>query len=136
MLSDMKTEKPSRRLVLVVERDPRLRAALAEMLVDAIPHVAVCEAASTEEAMELLTSERPALAIVEVGGDGENAFATVRHLRAVHPELPILALGHPHELPYADCAAAEGALGYLRKSDPPEQLVRAARIVIQTFEAS
>jgi DNA-binding NarL/FixJ family response regulator len=117
-----------------VESYEPLRTALAELLAGAIPDAVIRQTGSIDAALLLLKRQRPTLAIVEAQSGGQEAFAYVRRLRAVQPELAILALGHAHELPYVRRAAAAGALEYLRKSDPPEKLVRAARLVLDTFE--
>lgn len=132
----MMTAQRGRRVILVVERFGPLRDALAEMLIDAIPDVSVLKAASADRAVVLLARQRPVLAIVDGETGDAAAFSIVRRLRDARPCLPILALGHACEISHARDARSAGALRYLRKSDPPEYLVRAARLVLETIDPS
>ena len=61
---------------------------------------------------------------------GKSGLELVKDLKAMHPQLAILALSMHEESLYAERMLRAGASGYITKQQPPEELVRAIRQVL------
>lgn len=65
---------------------------------------------------ETVAQERPALAIVDIGGFGLDWEAAIRTLKAADPALPVLAFGSHMDLAARERALAAGADRVVAKS--------------------
>jgi two-component system, NarL family, invasion response regulator UvrY len=107
------------RVVSVVTVDDQaVFRAVAREVVEATPGFEPAgEAASGEEAIELVSAVQPELALVDVRMPGMDGVETARRLNAAHPELVIvlISLEEPASVPprAADCGAAT----FVRKQD-------------------
>jgi DNA-binding NarL/FixJ family response regulator len=72
--------------------------------------------------MEVVTSMRPDLAIVDVGLPGEDGIELTRRLLQKFPKLAILILSMHEEPEYAVRALQAGARGYMVKHDAVEKI--------------
>lgn len=111
--------------VLLVDDHPVVRAGLRAVL-EASGIDVVAEAASGEEALELTEQLRPAVVLCDLRlGEGMNGVEVTAALnsRAGSPAVVILTTyDRDSELLGAIDA---GALGYVLKDEPPEQIIRA-----------
>lgn len=112
--------------VLVVEDDAAVRRSLEWILeAEGIPVVA---AATGHRALELATSQRPGLVLLDIGLPDISGDAVAEGVRAVHGDVPVLVMT-------ADGRAAEkatrvGAVGYLTKPFEMDELVSAVRGIL------
>lgn len=114
--------------LLIVEDHPGFREALSEGL-SAIGFVIAAACASGEEALAALEDASPDAAIVDLGLVGMSGTKTIRALRAIRPELPVLVLT-VFEKPAAIVGAIEaGAQGYLLKGVRIEEIAEALKQV-------
>jgi two-component system response regulator VicR len=112
----------SRALILVVEDDSEVRAFMAEALMGA--GFDVLEAADGWQALEVVGSRRPALAILDMmlpGIDGEAVASALAVMEGV-PVLLVTGGAEPSTL-----AARMGAYAYLRKPFGVDTLIRTVR---------
>ena len=84
----------------------------------------VGEAATGEEALELLPSMRPDVVLMDLRMPGMGGIATTRQLTAGHPEVAVLVLTMNDDDSVVPALRA-GALGYLLKDASLDDLVRA-----------
>lgn len=77
-------------LILVVDDQPGVRRLVQEVFRQAGYRVA--SAANGEEALALVAAERPSLAILDVKMPVMDGVETLRHLRGLAPELPVLMM--------------------------------------------
>ena len=75
------------------------------------------EAASGEEAMELVGAVHPQLALVDVRMPGMDGIETARRLSAAHPELVIVLISLEDSPSIASPAGDSGAVAFARKQD-------------------
>ena len=84
------------------------------------------EAASGEEAMELVEATSPQLVLVDVRMPGMDGVETARRLSAAHPELVIVLISLEDPPPAAATPAESGAVTFARKQDfGPDSAARA-----------
>ena len=92
----------------------------------------VCgQAATAAQALSQIASLKPEVVIVDISLKGTNGIELVKHIKALHPETRILVLSVHDENLYAERALRAGALGYVMKQVPVEEVMAAIRQVRQ-----
>ncbi len=116
--------------IIIVDDHPLMRKGLM-MSLSAESDVEVCaQASSAEEAMTLVESENPDLAIVDISLPGMSGLELVKHLHAIRPELYTLVVSRHDESLYAERAIRAGARGYIMKHEAGDVLMKAVRRVL------
>jgi DNA-binding NarL/FixJ family response regulator len=119
---------PRIRLVLVDDHSlvrDGLRARLA-----VVPHLQVVgEAASGAEALLQAEALAPDLMLIDVGMRGMNGIELATVLRARHPSIRVLMLSMYDNREYVQSAIRAGALGYVLKESPTEEILAAISAV-------
>jgi DNA-binding NarL/FixJ family response regulator len=85
----------------------------------------VAEAADGREAIRLVNTTTPDVAVIDISMPGLDGLEVISQLQTQHPKLPILVLTMHEEGQYVVRAIQAGAMGYLTKQSAPEQLVSA-----------
>ena len=125
-----KTRKTVKR-ILIVDDHPVLRKGLAR-LIDSKEGFEVCgEAGNATEAMTLIRSLKPDLAIVDLILPGESGIALTKKIRSDFPKVPVLVLSMHEEALYALRALRAGAMGYIAKQDAIDNIVTALHSVLK-----
>lgn len=109
------------RTVLVVEDDDDARDLIAAVLEGAGARVMV--AASTREALQHLSHGRPDAVVADLGLPGEDGYALLTQIRALHPDVPAIALTAYARSTDRDRALAHGFQRHVSKPMDPQQLV-------------
>jgi two-component system invasion response regulator UvrY len=112
-------------VAVVTVDDQAVFRSVAREVVEATPGFEPAgEAASGEEALQLVQQVNPQLALVDVRMPGMDGVETARRLRAAHPELVIvlISLEDPKSIPSS--AAESGAVTFVRKQDFRPALLR------------
>jgi DNA-binding NarL/FixJ family response regulator len=113
--------------ILIVDDHPIVRAALRRLLA---PEAAeLREAASGEEAIEIVNSWRPSLIILDLNLPRIGGLAVLERLKASTPGTRILVLSMHDDAMHATRALQAGAGGYVTKNAPPEEIIEAVRRV-------
>ncbi len=111
--------------VLLVDDHPVLRKGLAQ-LINQDPRLAVCgEAEDAPRAIKAIETLKPDFVIMDISlkhGDGIELLKTVK---PQFPDLPVLVLSMHDETLYAERSLRAGAMGYVMKDDPAEQVLLA-----------
>ena len=90
----------------------------------------VAEAASGEDALSLAGKLRPQVIVMDLQMPGTGGLAAAYNIRKASPASKVLILSAYDDDEYVMEALTEaGAAGYLLKTDAPEELVNAVRIV-------
>jgi DNA-binding NarL/FixJ family response regulator len=125
---DQPEQAPAR--ILIVDDHPIVRHGLAQ-LIDNAPGLEVSgSAASPEEAFRAVQAETPDLAVIDLALGDDSGLELIKRLKALRPELKILVISMHDEVYYADRVLRAGALGYLMKQEPAEQMIAAIRQVL------
>lgn len=115
--------------VVVVDDRPIVRTALVDLFNSAPGLTVTGQAASVGEALALVASAPPHVAIVDLSLGTENGLDLVVALVERFPHVKVLVLsGHDEEL-YAGRVLKAGALGYIKKDQAPAELIAAVRRV-------
>jgi len=116
--------------VVIVDDHALVRRGLTE-LIDDEPDMEVCgDAGDVAAAEELVEVERPDVAIIDISLGGRSGLELVRHIKARHPDVQMIALSMHDEKLFAERALRAGAKGYLNKEEPAEKVIDAIREVL------
>jgi DNA-binding NarL/FixJ family response regulator len=95
----------------------------------------VCgEAASAAEALKLIATAKPHVAIVDIsmdGGSGIDLIKTIKAICPVIPEVAIIVLTMHDETLYCERALRAGARGYIMKREATKNVLQAIRSVVK-----
>ena len=120
---------PQRINILLVDDHPLVREWLTN-LIRQQPDFEVCgETGSAPEALQLIESKRPDIAIVDISLANGSGIELIKNIRAGHPGGAALVLSMHDELLYAERALRAGAGGYIMKSEATQKVIEAIRAV-------
>lgn len=111
--------------LLIVDDHAILRAGLRRMFADDSRFSAIIEAATGEEGWRLWRSARPGLVILDLDMPGLGGLELIRRMRLDDAAARILVLSMHDDTFHASRALQEGAMGYVGKSSPPQEIVTA-----------
>ena len=116
--------------ILIADDHAVVRAGLRQFLVESGGVGDVAEAASGEQAMDLLREKQYHLLILDINMPGRGGLDILKHVRASFPHTKVLVVSGYPERQYAVPVLKAGASGYLSKECAPEELTRAVQIVM------
>ena len=111
--------------VLLADDHSIVRAGLRRIVEESGDMQVVAEAANGTEALQMVQSTTPDVAVIDISMPGLDGLEVVSRLKKLHPGLPILILTMHEEGQYVVRAIQAGAMGYITKQSAPEQLVTA-----------
>ena len=121
----------SKTRVLIVDDHPMMREGLVHLL-GREQDLEVCgEANNGAQAMELVQSQKPNLALVDITLPDKNGLELVKDMLAVEPETAILVISMHDESLYAERVLRAGARGYIMKQEGGKKLLEAVRQVLE-----
>jgi len=116
--------------ILIVDDHPMMREGLRGVI-NRQPDMMVCgEAENAQQAMNAVQQLAPDLALVDITLPGKSGLELVKDLKVMHPHVVILAISMHDESLYAERMLRAGASGYITKQQPPEELIKAIRQVL------
>jgi two-component system, NarL family, invasion response regulator UvrY len=110
--------------VLIVDDHPIVRAGLRRLLA-VEPSIEIRDATDSRQALSLYREQRPTLVILDLNLPGLGGLEALRRLKAVDPEARILVLSMHDDEIHVTRALQAGAMGYVTKNAPPEELRQA-----------
>lgn len=120
----------AKKRVLLVDDHPLVRQGLAT-LIDQQPDLEVCgQAESAAEALRLVKSARPDVALVDLSLKGTSGLELLKDLKIRHPELPTIVVTMHAESLYAERVLRAGARGYVAKQEATEKVLTAIHRVL------
>ena len=124
------TQGENQRLRIVIIDDHLIvRTGLRVLLNRELDFVVESDVGSAAEALELITSDPPQLAIVDVLLENENGLDLIRAITALNLDVLILACSMYDERLYAERAIAAGAKGYINNRAGIEHIAEAIRLI-------
>lgn len=117
--------------ILIADDHAIVRAGLRQFIADQIDMEVTGEAATGDEAIALVRSEEFDVVLLDISMPDKNGVDTLRAIKQIRPELPVLILSGHAEEQYAVNLLRAGASGYVNKEAASTQLVGAARTVVQ-----
>jgi DNA-binding NarL/FixJ family response regulator len=117
--------------VLIADDHPLFRDALQRAVLTALPDVAVFTADTVDALLALVEGHADAdLLLLDLHMPGARGYSALAHIRGQYPGLPIIVVSGHEESQVAHRAMAHGASGYIPKSAPVDQIVRAIHAVL------
>ena len=116
---------------ITVDDHPLYRHGVSMLVGEELRLECVGEAGSVPEALELLASKRPRLAIVDISLQGQSGLELVRTIKSEYPETAVLVVSMHEENLYGERALKAGARGYVVKHDSPSVLLDAVRTILE-----
>lgn len=116
--------------MLLVDDHPIVRQGMSQLL-NREPDLMVCgEADSAHQALTLLKTVKPDIAIIDVSLEDRNGIELLKDILVRFPKLPVLVLSMHHESLYAERALHAGAKGYIMKQEAPDKVLVAIRTIL------
>lgn len=115
--------------VLIVDDDALVRAALRTILSSADDLEVVGEAADGSETVAAAQAHRPDVVLMDIRMPRVDGIAATHSLRALPAPPRVIVLTTFHLDDYVMRALRAGADGFLLKDTPPEEIVRAVRLI-------
>lgn len=116
--------------ILLVDDHPLVREWLAN-LINEEHQFEVCGAAgSGREALQLMASTRPTIAIVDISLEGGSGIELLKDMKAMHPDVAAIVLSMHDESLYAERAMRAGARGYIMKREATGKVLDAIKAVL------
>lgn len=115
--------------VLIVDDHPLLRAGLKTTLSQSGICCAIGEAGTGAEALQMLRESRWDVVLLDIAMPGMDGVDTLKEIRLINPDLPVLILSMYPEQQYAVNLMRAGAGGYLCKDRAPQCLIDAIAVL-------
>jgi two-component system invasion response regulator UvrY len=113
--------------ILIVDDHPIVRQGLRQTLGDAAEIGELGEAASGQQALDLVRQQDWDAVVLDIGLPGRGGLDVLKDIKHERPRLPVLILSMHAEDQYAIRAIRAGASGYLTKEAATEKLLDAIR---------
>jgi two-component system, NarL family, invasion response regulator UvrY len=114
--------------ILVVDDHPIVRAGLRRLL-SSEPNIEIRDATDSKQALSLYREQRPMLVILDLNLPGLGGLGLLGRLKAADPDARILVLSMHDDETHVTRALQAGAMGYVTKNAPPDELLEAIRLV-------
>ena len=116
--------------ILIADDHAIVRAGLKQFIADHADMEVAGEAATGAEAIAAIRSQEFDVVLLDISMPDKNGIDTLKTIKHVRPELPVLMLSAYAEDQYAVNLLRAGAAGYLNKEAASSQLVGAIRTVV------
>ena len=115
--------------VFLIDDHPVIRSAVREAIA-AEDDLTVCgEASTVDEAFHQIETRAPDVAIVDISLQDGHGLDLIQNIEAQYPDVDRIVFSMYNERVYAERAIRAGALGYVMKNQPTNQLIEAIRHV-------
>jgi len=127
----LRVAKVKKTKVLLVDDHPTMREGLIRVI-ERESDLTVCsQAACIRQALEMIESSTPDVAVVDISLGGENGIELIKDIKVRYPHLPVLVHSMHDESVYAERSLRAGAKGYISKQESPQKLLQAIREVLR-----
>lgn len=116
--------------ILLVDDHPIVREGFRRLLERQPGYCVVAEAGDGGEALTAFADHRPDVVLMDLSMPGIGGIAAVEGMVARDPRVRIIVVSMHQGVVFAQKAMAAGARGFISKSSPPEELVRAIASVM------
>ncbi len=115
--------------VLIVDDHELVRTGLRLILEDHKDIDVIGEAGCGEDAVRLADSLHPDLVLMDINMPGIGGIEATRRIRQRHPEIQVIAVTVHSDAPFPGKLHEAGAIGYLNKGCPADEMFEAIRSV-------
>lgn len=118
--------------VLLADDDPRVLAALGDVIGDDPSFRVVALACDADEAIAAACREHPDLAVLDVSMPGGGGVHAAEELRRLCPDTRVIALSSAQDARTVEAMLSAGAVRYLAKGDPELDLLTVLSDIVET----
>lgn len=111
--------------IILTDDHAVVRKGLKQIIEETPGFLVTGEASSGNELIEKVKAEKYDVVILDISMPGKDGLDTLKELRQIAPELPVLVFTIYPEEQYAIRLLKAGASGYLNKESKPEELITA-----------
>lgn len=115
--------------ILIADDHPIVRKGLKQILAETPNIVVAGEANNGAEVLTKVLKNEYDMVLLDISMPGRDGIDTLKELKDLKPNLPVLILSIHSEDQYAMRVLRAGAYGYLTKESAPEELISAIRTV-------
>jgi len=116
--------------ILVVDDHPVTRRGLAKIIDQESDLEIIAEADDSVQALEAIKRLKPDLVIADISLKDSSGLELTKTIKKQYPFLPVLIQSMHEETMYSERALQAGAMGYVMKDAPTEDLMTAIRKVL------
>ncbi|MBN1396711.1 MAG: response regulator transcription factor [Bacteroidetes bacterium] len=120
--------------VLVVDDHEFTREGIIRILTDNFSISKIVRAGTYESALEEIQNTKFDLMILDVNLPGKSGLELLSTVRSMQPNVPVLVLSMVPVSQYARRVLQAGATGYMTKSEPAEEFLKAVKAVSQRLK--
>src|SRR5688572_29904946 len=113
--------------VLIADDHEVVRRGLKQILVDEFHKLKLCEAATSQQAIELVMKRSFDLVLLDIHMPGRSGLDVLQEIMRLRPKTPVLILSVSPEQDYAVRCLKLGAAGYLSKRSASDELIAAVK---------
>ena len=117
--------------ILIADDHAIVRAGLKQFIADQLDLEVAGEAATGAETIALVRTQEFDIVLLDISMPDKNGIDTLKSIKHIKPELPVLILSAHAEEQYAVNLLRAGASGYINKETASTQLVGAVRTAVQ-----
>lgn len=126
----VKKHKNASRL-FIIDDHPLVRIGFS-FLISRYPDLKVCgEASNPTDALTMVEKTNPHLVIMDISLEGGSNFELIKQLLSIDPNLRVLVMSAYEESLYTERALQAGAMGFINKTEPLENLVDAIQQLLK-----
>lgn len=129
-ISPPKEARSKRARIVIVDDHPTMREGLIKVIEREADLQIGGEAADARETMAIVEATRPDVVLVDLSLGNENGIELIKDLRTRYPLSLVLVHSMHEDSVYAGRALRAGARGYVAKSEPTENVLKAIREVL------
>ena len=122
---------PKKIKVFVIDDHPLVREWLATLLNRQSDFQVCGEASNGPEAIELIATAKPDVAIVDISLEGGSGIELIKDIKAAYPDVVMVVLTMHDEALYAERTLRAGARGYVMKREATKNIIPAMRRVLE-----
>ena len=120
--------------ILIVDDEPHIRK-FVTLLVRQLGAPTIHEAADGEEALAIYDRERPALVLLDISMPLMDGLEALQRLRIMDPDATVIMLTSMANRQSVEQALEHGAVNYLRKDLPKDEMLKAlAETIAAVFD--
>jgi DNA-binding NarL/FixJ family response regulator len=129
--SAVQPDPGSRIRILLVEDHQLVRQGIKHLLSFKSRFEICGEAETGAAALKIVQDERPELALVDINLKATNGIELTREIRLLSPRTQVLVVSMHGENVYAERALRAGAMGYLMKDEPTDNIITAIDTILR-----
>ena len=117
-------------MILLVDDEPHIRK-FVSLILKQLGNPVIVEAGNGEQAVEIYRRENPDLVLMDVSMPKLDGIETLKALKAIDPNCAVIMLTSIVNRETIEQAVEGGALNYIRKDMPKDEIAQALRETIE-----